>query len=52
MTMDQDVSPTLIYTESLCGFAARLSKSQVRAVSADPRVASVVADREFTATSS
>jgi hypothetical protein len=47
VTGDFSVSPTTTYTSALCGFAASLSKSQVRALGHDPRVQSVQPDRPF-----
>jgi hypothetical protein len=47
VTDDYGVAPTSVYTSSTCGFAATLSKSSVRALTADERVAYVVADGQF-----
>jgi Peptidase inhibitor I9 len=44
---DFNVAPSNVYTSALCGFAAPLSKSQIRGLQSDPRVASVEADKGF-----
>jgi hypothetical protein len=43
------VTPTAVYTSSVCGFAALLTKTQARDAAADPRVISVTADQQFAA---
>ena len=48
VTGDYAVTPTLTYTDSLCGFAAPLTKSKARDLSADPRVEWVVVDSPVT----
>src|SRR3954464_5931483 len=45
VTGDFSLSPKTTYPSALCGFAAPLSKSQVRALVRDPRVQSVAPDR-------
>jgi hypothetical protein len=47
VTRDFNVAPRNVYTSALCGFAASLSKSQVRGLQGDVRVASVQADGGF-----
>jgi aqualysin 1 len=47
VTNDLAVTPTAVYTSSVCGFAALLSKAQARAAAADPRVESVTVDQQF-----
>ncbi len=47
VTMSHDLVPARIYTDSVCGFSASLSKSAVRNLAADPRVVSVTADGVF-----
>jgi hypothetical protein len=47
VTGDFNVAPRNVYTSALCGFAAPLSKSQVRGLQGDVRVASVQADGGF-----
>jgi hypothetical protein len=44
VTMDHDVLPEMVYTDALCGFAARLSTRKARDLADDPRVLSVVLD--------
>jgi len=48
VTRDYAVTPTLTYTDSLCGFAAPLTKSKARDLSADARVEWVVVDSPVT----
>ena len=48
VTGDYAVTPTLTYTDSLCGFAASLSKSKARDLAADRRVEWVVVDSPVT----
>jgi hypothetical protein len=47
VTGDFGIAPRNVYTSALCGFAASLSKSQVRGLHGDQRVASVEADKGF-----
>ena len=50
VTTDFAVTPTIVYTDSVCGFAAPLSKSKARDLAADARrVESVVVDSQITA---
>ena len=49
VTSDFAVTPTAVYTDSVCGFATPLSKSKARDLAADARVQSVVVDGQITA---
>ena len=42
------ITPAATYTSTTCGFAASLTRPQVRSLQADPRVASLQFDYGFT----
>ncbi len=44
---DYDLTVRVVYTSALCGFATPLTRPELRRLEADPRVASVSADRPF-----
>jgi hypothetical protein len=46
---DYAITTSVVYTDSICGFAAPLSKAKARDLAADPRVQSVAVDGQVTA---